>query len=115
MSDSPQDKQLIKCADCLHAKQFREVNEATGYYVLKVRCSKGHWRKGRKHGDCDLFRILARRSHKCQDYVSMSETEEERKEFLRALAATLPLEQIVYRPDGEPADIDEVREWQSAR
>jgi hypothetical protein len=106
---------LIKCADCLHAKQYREVNPATGRYVLKVKCAKGHWRKGRKHGECDLHRVLSRRRHKCTDYVSMSDNEEDRREYLKTLSATLPLEQIVFEPNGEPVDITEVPTWQSAR
>ena len=106
---------LIKCADCLHAKQYRAVNPATGRYVLKVRCAMGHWRKGRKHGECDLHRVMARRRHKCTDYVSMSKSEENRRGFLKTLSATLPLEQIVFEPNGEPVDITEVPTWQSAR
>lgn len=98
----------MKCADCLHAKQFREINRATGRYVLKVRCDKGHWQRGKKAGDCDLYRVLARCSHKCRDYESMSESEEERQSALRNLSMTLPLERIVYGPDGEALDMDEV-------
>jgi hypothetical protein len=109
------DAPLMKCADCLHAKQYREVNPATRRYVLKVKCTKGHWRKGRKHGECDLHRVLARRRHKCADYVSMSDSEEDRRECLKILSATLPLEQIVYEPNGEPVDITEVTAWQSVQ
>jgi hypothetical protein len=108
VSDNQADesRQFIKCCDCEFAKQYREVNQATGRYVLKVRCSKGHWKRGRKHGDCDLHRVLARRSAKCRDYVSMSESEEERKQYLLTLAETLPLERIVYETGGEPADFE---------
>ena len=102
---------LIKCADCLHCKQFREINEATGRYVLKVRCAAGRWKRGRKHGDCDLHKILGRRSHTCGDYVSMSENEEDRQQYLRTLTETLPLEVIQYELNGEPADILEVQPW----
>ncbi len=114
MKEVTDSKTAVKCADCLHAKQFREVNEATGCYVLKVRCAKGHWARSRTQGACDLFRVLARRSSKCRDYLSMSDTDEERKEYLQGLSATLPLERIVYDPDGEPVDIEEVQKWQSA-
>ena len=114
MKDTADSKNPIKCADCAHARQYREINQATGRYVLKVRCAKGHWARGRSPGACDLFRVLARRSSKCQDYLSMSETEEERKEFLQTLAQTLPLERIVFEPDGEPADIEEAQGWESA-
>lgn len=112
---TPVEAPLIKCADCLHAKQYREVNPATRRYVLKVKCAKGHWRKGRKHGECDLHRVLARRRRKCADYVSMLDNEEDRGEYLKTLSATLPLEQIVYEPNGQPVDITEGAAWQSAR
>jgi hypothetical protein len=112
---TPIEAPLIKCADCLHAKQYREFNPATGRYVLKVKCAKGHWKKGRKHGECDLHRVLARRRHKCADHVSISDNEEDRQEYLKTLSATLPLEQIFYEPNGEPVDITEVAGWQSAQ
>jgi len=104
----PKKSNVIKCADCLHCKQFREVHDASGRYLLKVNCAKGHWRKGRKNGYCDLHRVMARRRHKCPDYDSMSTGEKDRREFLRDLAAGLPLERILYEPNGEPADIFEV-------
>lgn len=98
----------IRCADCAHCRQYREVDLATGRYILKVKCSKGHWRRGRKRGAVDLYRILARRMQKCMDYDSMSESDHDRERYLRNLSATLPLERIVYETDGEPADIFEV-------
>ena len=107
MSKTDNAAPLIKCATCLHAKQYREVNLATGRYVLKVTCAKGHWKRGRSQGTCDLHRVLARRTRKCTDYVSMLESDEDRRQFLRDLSATLPLEQIVYEPNGEPVDIFE--------
>ena len=114
MKEANDSKSPIKCADCAFARQYREINRATGRYVLKVRCAKGHWARSRSQGNCDLYRIMARRSSKCQDYLSMSESEEERKAFLQTLAQTLPLERIVFDPDGEPADIEEVQGWESA-
>ena len=108
MSASQRKSDFVKCADCKHCVQFREVDKATGRYVVKVNCTKGHWRKGRKHGYCDLHRVMARRRRKCGDYVSMSTSEKDRQEFLRDLAAGLPLERILYEPNGEPVDIFEV-------
>lgn len=112
MADSPNEgKGVIKCADCLHCKQFREVNEATGQYLLKVKCARGHWQVGRKHGHCDLHRIMAKRKHKCPDYSSMSGSDNDRREYLKGLSATLPLERVIYEPNGEPADILEALQW----
>jgi hypothetical protein len=98
----------IRCADCAHCKQFREVDYATGRYILKVKCTKGHWKRGRKRGAVDLYRVMARRMQKCMDYDSMSDNEQDRTRYLRDLAASLPLERIVYEGDGEPADIFDV-------
>lgn len=106
MSDTQET--TMRCADCRHCRQFREVNEATERYVLKVKCGKGYWGRGRKHGAVDLHRVLSRRMQKCRDYDSMSENEQDRARYLRDLAANLPLERIVYEADGEPADIFEV-------
>lgn len=99
---------LIRCADCAHCKQYREVNQATGRYVLKVKCARGYWQRGRKHGAVDLYRVLTRRMQKCREYDSMSDNEQDRTRYLRDLAASLPLERIVYEADGEPADIFDV-------
>ena len=98
---------LVKCADCLHAKVYREAATSTGRYLLKVRCIKGHWRIGRKHGACDLHRVLAKRRHGCDDYSSMSQNEEDRLRYLNHLANDLPLERLFYEPDGEFVDITE--------
>jgi hypothetical protein len=97
-----------KCCDCLSAKVFRETSGNTGRYLLKVKCVKGHWRVGRKHGHCDLHRVMARRRHRCPDFESMSENEEDRKQYLADLAMDLPDERILYEPNGEPVDITEV-------
>ena len=105
---------LIKCADCLHCKQYREVAPGSGRYVLKVKCAKGHWRVGRKHGHCDLHRTMAKRKHGCDNYQTMSDSEEDRLRYLKDLANDLPLERIQYEPDGEPVDITEVEAWHGA-
>ena len=105
---------LIKCADCLHAKVYREVAPDTGRYLLKVKCVKGHWRVGRKHGACDLHRIMAKRKHGCDDYQTMSDNEEDRLQYLKDLANDLPLERILYEPSGEAVDITELKSWTRA-
>ena len=106
--NSSTENAMIRCPDCFFCRQFREVNPATGRYVLKVRCVKGYWRRGRKHGAVDLYRVLSRRVQKCPDYDSMSDNEQDRARYLRDLAASLPLERIVFEADGEPADIFDV-------
>jgi len=96
---------LVKCAECMHAKVYREFAPDTGRYVLKVNCVNGHWKIGRKHGACDLHRVMARRKHGCKDYLSSSENEEDRSRFLGDLATSLPIERVLYEPNGEPVDI----------
>lgn len=100
---------LVKCADCLNAKVYREVAPDTGRFLLKVKCVKGHWKQGRKHGACDLHRATAKRRHGCKDYRTMSDSEEDRLRYLKDLANDLPLERILYEPDGEAVDITEMK------
>jgi len=111
---SDETRPIIKCADCLHAKVYREVAPDTGRFLLKVKCTKGHWREGRKYGACDLHRVTAKRRHNCADYRSMSDSDEDRQQYLRDLADTLPTEQVVYEPDGEAVDIMEMKGWTRA-
>jgi len=105
---------MVKCCECLHAKEYREICESTGQYIIKVRCRKGHWRHGRLDGSCDLHRVMARRTARCPDYVTTSDSEEDRQEFLRDLAASLPVERIVFEANGEAVDITEVEPWGGA-
>ncbi len=102
---------LVKCVECMHCKQYREVSPDTGRYVLKVKCAKGHWRVGRKHGACDLHRVRARRKHGCADYLSSSDNEQDRKEFLKDVAFSLPIELVTYEPNGDPVDCTEITSW----
>ncbi|MBM3957918.1 MAG: hypothetical protein FJ313_07690, partial [Gemmatimonadetes bacterium] len=95
----------LRCADCQNCRQFQETDPATGRYVLKVKCIRGHWLRGRKRGATDLYRVLSRRTPKCGDYVSMSEDAADREQFLATLSATLPLERIIFEPDGTPVDL----------
>jgi hypothetical protein len=114
MTDNTKDRPLVKCADCLHCKQYREVAPGSGRYVLKVKCATGYWKQGRKRGATDLHRVLAKRRHGCDDYRTMSDSEEDRQRHLKHLADDLPLERITYEADGEPMDITEVEAWHGA-
>lgn len=105
---------MIKCADCLHCKVFQETDPTTGRYILKARCSKGCWLRAGRPATCDLHRVASRRRAKCPEYISTSESEEDRKRFLRDLANSLPLERIVYEKSGRLADMTEVLSWRSA-
>ena len=106
-NDSSAKTEKIWCADCKHCMQYREVQEATGRYLLKVKCSKGHWRRGKTGGACDLYRILNQRKQKCRDYVSVSENEQDRRLYLRDLARALPVERVYYDRSGKAINVRE--------
>lgn len=95
----------VHCADCLHCKEFKATAPA-GTYTLRVRCSKGHWRRGlngRLEATYSLHTLLARCVPACPDYESTSDDVAERDAFLAGLARELPVEPIVYQPDGRRA------------
>ena len=96
---------LIKCADCLHCKQYREVQPGgLGRYFLKATCAAGHWTRGKQDISVHIHRLMGRSRHKCIDYVSTSDSPGERLAFLRALKESLPLEAHLYEPDGSFVD-----------
>lgn len=93
---------IIRCADCLHCQQFREVG-AKGRYVLKVRCAMARWRRGkhdRLEATYSLHTLMARCVDACLDYESTSDDANQREAYLAGLAKDLPVELIVYAPDG---------------
>jgi len=95
----------IQCADCEHCRTYREVSQgSSGRYLLKVRCAKAHWRKGKDQFEATyhLHTVLRRVVPACADYESISDSDQDRDRYLAALAADLPAERIVYNPDGEP-------------
>ena len=103
------DKTQIRCADCLHCKVFKD-SEPSGRYVLRVRCDKQNWvrgKNGRIKATYHLHTLMGRRMDACPDYDSLSEGEDDRDAYLRALAEDLPVEKYVYNPDGSFVDIEE--------
>ena len=95
----------IQCADCEHCRTYREIAQgSSGRYLLKVRCAKVHWRKGKDQFEATyhLHTVLRRVVPACADYESISDDDQDRARYLAALAADLPVERIAYNPDGEP-------------
>ena len=92
----------IHCADCAHCKVFKEFSR-TGTYIQKVRCAEGHWLRY-KHIHLEathpLHTLLRRVVAECPDYVSTSEDDADRAQYLTALAEDLPVEKFVYGRDG---------------
>lgn len=101
---------VIKCAECQHCKMFKEANR-NGRYILKARCAKGHWFKGKTEVTCELHKVSARRRDACPDYRSTSDNEEDRKAFIRGLDDFLPIERHIFNPDGSYMDKTETMKW----
>ena len=104
---------MIRCADCLHCQQYKEFARS-GRYILKVRCAKGNWHRGkdsRLAATYDLHTLMARRVQKCPEYESLSDSDEERERFLAELGPSLPIERHIYNPDGSFVDKTEVMRW----
>jgi hypothetical protein len=94
---------VFKCAECLHCKVFKQT-APSGRYILMCRCSKKYWRRGRVEDTCELHLVGYRRRDLCPDYESTSETDEERREYIRSLPDFLPNERHVHEPDGSFVD-----------
>ena len=94
----------IRCADCEHCRTFRDTSDS-GCYTLKIRCAKGHWRRGKtsqKNPTYQMHTVLRRVVPECADYASLSDDEQDRALYLDALEDDLPVERIVYDASGEP-------------
>jgi len=103
-------KLIIKCAECEHCKMFKETNR-NGRYILKCRCSKGHWFKGKTEVTCELHKVSSRRRDACPDYRSTSDDDEDKKRFIADLDDFLPFERHIFNPDGSYADKTETMAW----
>jgi len=103
-------KPRIRCAECQHCRQFQE-KAVSGRYVLKCRCSKGHWKRGSKEDTCDLHRVTGRGRAACPDYESSSDDDTSRKRFLDGLEDLLPDERHIHEPDGSFVDKTETMRW----
>ena len=94
MEQSPPGK--IYCANCLYCCLLRNTaSESEEHHVLRIRCSRGHWRK--KLGEEKIYKyftILRRSMDSCPDYEPMGDP----KPFLKELRRELPLKDEEY-PD----------------
>jgi len=101
---------LIVCAECLHCTQFRETAKS-GRYILKARCAKGHWRKGKWEETCELHRVAERGRRDCPDYESTSDDEASCQAYLANLEELLPDERHIHEPDGSFVNKTETMRW----
>ena len=107
---TPDTPSPIPCADCLHCKVFKQTDPSSGRYILRVRCDRKHWVRGRRdrvEATYHLHTLLARRVPSCPDYESLSEDDDERQAYLNQLAEDLPCERYQYEPDGSFVGLDE--------
>ena len=99
----------IPCADCLYCKVFKDVSRS-GRYILKVRCAKSLWRRGKDQRlvvSYDLHTLMNRQVPACPEYESVSEDEHDRERYLFDIEQDLPLERHVYESDGSFAELGE--------
>jgi len=107
----PRKKPAFKCAECLHCKMFKQ-SSPSGRYILMCRCAKGNWRRGRAEDTCELHLVGYRRRDLCPDYQSTSESEEERRDYIRSLPDFLPIERHIHEPDGSFVDKTGTMKWE---
>ena len=87
------------CAECRHCVVFREINRS-GRYILKCRCKKKRWWRGKIEVTCELHRVGERFRRYCPDYESTCESEEERLAYIETLEEFLPIERHIHESDG---------------
>ena len=97
----------IVCAEC---KMFRETNRQ-GCYILKVRCAKKHWFRGKTEVTLDLHLASLRHRDACPDYASTSDDEADRLRYIAELDDFLPSERHIHTPDGGFLDKAVAMKW----
>lgn len=100
----------VHCAECENCKLVREQNSG-GRYVLKARCSKNHWLRGRKETFVEYHNVGRRTRKACPDYISTSDDDDARREYLDGLEDLLPIERHIFESDGSFVDKTETMEW----
>ena len=98
------------CAECLHCKLFKQTNRL-GRYVLKVRCARKHWFRGKSEITLDLHTAGLRYRNTCPDYASTSDDEADRLQYIAGLDEFLPIERHIYNPDGGCLDKTVAIKW----
>ena len=100
----------IVFAECAECKMFRETNRQ-GCYILKVRCAKKHWFRGKTEVTLDLHLASLRHRDACPDYASTSDDEADRLRYIAELDDFLPIERHIHTPDGGFLDKTLTMKW----
>ena len=84
----------IYCANCSHCIVFKKAIAKGKYYVLRVRCDMGMWRKRSSNEEkvYKYYTILKRKVKECPYYDPMGEEEN----FIKDLKKSLPVQDIIY-------------------
>ena len=83
----------VYCANCAHCTVFKKKIAGIGSYVLRVRCSKGMWKK--RSGEEKIhkyFTIIRRTQTACPYYDPMGDE----KAFIKELRKSLPVKDEIY-------------------
>lgn len=82
------------CANCSHCIVFKKPIAKGRYYVLRVRCDMGMWKKrlSKEEKIYKYYTLLKRTVDNCLYYDPMGEEES----FIKDLKKTLPVQDIVY-------------------
>ncbi|MFW6138239.1 MAG: hypothetical protein ACOC7U_03605 [Spirochaetota bacterium] len=83
----------IYCANCYYCVVFKKPIGNSGFYVLRVRCNKGMWKK--KSGEEKIYKYftIARRTPgECRYYEPMGEEQA----FIKELRKSLPVKDEIY-------------------
>jgi len=83
----------VYCANCAHCTVFKQRVGGIGSYVLRVRCSKGIWKK--RSGEEKVYKyftIVRRTRTVCTYYDPMGDE----KAFIKELRKSLPVKDEIY-------------------
>ncbi len=91
--DGKKKREKIYCANCSHCVVFKQVLGHRSSYVLRVRCSKGVWKK--RSGEEKVYKyftIVRRTLKKCEFYDPMGDE----KAFIKDLKKSLPVKDDIF-------------------
>jgi hypothetical protein len=86
-------QEKIYCANCSYYVLFKKPVGDNGAYVLRVRCSKGMWKKhSGEEKVYKYFTLIRRTMAACPHYDPMGDE----LEYIRELRKSLPIKDEIY-------------------
>lgn len=87
------ERKNIYCANCSHCIAFKKPIAKGKYYVMRVKCEMGIWRKrSNEEKVYKYFTILKRKMKSCPYYDPMGEEEG----FIKELKKSLPVHDEIF-------------------